>query len=136
MRGFGAALLLGLAGCTPLHSQSECLVAGQRPMIVTELFFGREIPGRAPLSDEEWARFVAQIVTKEFPAGFTVIDGNGQWFDPTTHTITGERTKIVILAAVPAPDLTGRILRVRDAYRRLFHQNSVGVLTHTACGEF
>ncbi len=31
---------------------SACLLPAQKPMLVAELFFGRNIPGRAPVSEE------------------------------------------------------------------------------------
>ena len=78
-------LLLALAGCAA--ERPECLVAGERPMTVTELFFGRDIPGRPPLNDQEWSDFSAGVIAKEFPDGFTTMDGEGQWRDPATQAV-------------------------------------------------
>ncbi len=57
-------------------------------MLVAELFFGRNIRGRAPLTEAEWRAFAAEIVTPNFPDGFTVFDGDGQWQNPATREIT------------------------------------------------
>ncbi len=103
---------------------------------MVELFFGRGIPGRAPLSNAEWADFTATVITPRFPDGLTILDGDGQWRNPTTATIGREHTKIVLIAARPAPDLASRIDEIRDAYRARFHQVSVGVITTPACGAF
>ena len=54
-------------------------------MLVAELFFGRGVKGRAPVSDAEWAEFAAQTVTPNFPGGFTVFDGEGQWRKPANR---------------------------------------------------
>ena len=105
-------------------------------MTVVELFFGRDIPGRGPLTDSEWAAFAASVIAKEFPDGFTVTDGDGEWRDPATQSVTHERTKILTVALPPSPDLASRVSRVRDAYRRLHRQTSVGVLSYDACGQF
>ena len=134
MRGaLGAALLLFVAGCASPGKQ--CPLASQQPMAITELFFGRDIQGRAPLTETEWSAFVASTIAKEFPDGFTVLDGNGEWRDPATNAVASERTKVLLVATqgeVPAE----RIERVIDAYKHAYAQRSVGVLTHSACGAF
>ena len=105
-------------------------------MLVAELFFGRSIRGRAPLSEEEWRAFAAEIVTPNFPDGFTVFDGEGQWQNPATHQIARERTKILLVAAPRAPDLATRLAAVIDAYKARFHQQSVGIITRDSCAAF
>ena len=72
-------------------------------MLVAELFFGRNINGRAPVTDAEWAEFAAWVITANFPDGFTVFDGNGQWRNPQTGRIGHEPTKILLVAAKPRP---------------------------------
>ena len=128
-------LLLALAGCAA--QIPECLVAGEQPMTVTELFFGRDIPGRRPLTEQEWSDFSARVIAMEFPDGFTTTDGEGEWLNPVTHAVTGERTKILLVAvAAKSSDLASRVSRVREAYARLYRQTSVGLLTYDACGGF
>ena len=105
-------------------------------MALIELFFGRDIPGREPLTDREWSDFAVSVIAKEFPDGFTVMDGDGEWRDPATQRITLERSKILIVAAPSSSDLASRVFRVRDAYRRMYRQTSVGTLSYDACGEF
>ncbi len=127
-------VLFVLSGCA--SQRPECLLPGQQPMIVTELFFGRDIPGRAPLTDREWSDFAGSVIAKEFPRGFTETDGDGEWRNPATQAVTRERTKILIVAASRSPDLASRISRIRESYSRLYHQTTVGILTYYACGEF
>ena len=138
MRRAIVVLLLTLAGCAaPASAELDsCLLPTQQRMVVAELFFGRSIPGRAPLSEAEWAAFAAEILTPNFPAGFTVFDGDGQWQNPATHAILRERTKIVLVAARRAPDLTARLSAVSDAYKTRFHQRSVGLITRDSCASF
>jgi hypothetical protein len=115
---------------------AQCPLPNQTPMLVTQLFFGRDIAGRAPLTDAEWSQFVDDTLARNFPDGFTVSEGEGQWLDPKTHQVAQERSKIVIVAAAPAPDLARRTEAVMADYRTRFHQESVGVLTTTECGSF
>jgi len=105
-------------------------------MLVAELFFGRGIKGRQPLTDAEWAEFTAQTITPNFPDGFTVFDGEGQWRNPQTGQIAGGRTKILRVAAKQEPDLARRLSAVIDAYKTQFHQQSVGIITRASCAGF
>ena len=105
-------------------------------MLVAELFFGRGIKGRAPLTDTERAEFTAQTVTPNFPDGFTVFDGEGQWRNPQTGHIAHDPTKILLVAAKRTPDLAQRLSAVIDAYKARFHQQSVGLITRDSCAAF
>jgi hypothetical protein len=133
--GRAAALLMALAvaGCA---ESPACLLPSQKPMLVAQLFFGRDVPNRAPVSDAEWSAFAALVIARQFPAGFTVHDGEGEWFDPQTKITSREATKIVLVAADPSGDLGGRLAAVMDAYRRRFDQKSVGLVTRTECAAF
>lgn len=133
-RFWGILGLLMLTGCA--SAASPCVVDSQKPMTVVELFFGRDIPGHASLTDREWSQFASNVIAKEFPEGFTVTDGDGGWRDPATGVTTRERTKVLIVATPRSPDLAARIARVRAAYAGSYAQASVGVLSYDACGQF
>ena len=128
-----------LAACTASPSPPtsySCPPPTKKPMLIAELFFGRAIKGRAPLSDAEWAEFTAQTITPNFPDGFTVFDGEGQWRNPRTGKIARDPTKILLVAAQPTPDLPQRLSTVIDAYKTQFHQQSVGLITRDSCAAF
>jgi hypothetical protein len=141
-------LLLALAGCAspepPAGSAAVeqpspyvCLLPGEKRMLVAELFFGRNLRGRAPVSEAEWSDFAAQVITRYLPDGFTVHDGAGQWRNPATGRIVRERTKILTVASpLPRPDLKDRLTAITDAYRSRFRVQSVGVITRNACASF
>ncbi|HXC91463.1 MAG TPA: DUF3574 domain-containing protein [Stellaceae bacterium] len=145
-RGAVALSLAVLSGCatppapaTPAASQATpyaCFLPGEQRTLVAELFFGRRIRGHGQLSDAEWAEFAAQIVTPNFPDGFTVFDGDGQWRNPRTGHIARDPTKILLVAAKRTPDLARRLSAVIDAYKTRFHQQSVGVITRDSCAAF
>jgi hypothetical protein len=131
------AWLLLLAGCAELPAAaSSCLLPAEQHMLVAELFFGRNIKGRRPLTDAEWAEFAAQTIAPNFPDGFTAFDGEGQWRNPRTGQIAGGGTKILLVAAKPEPDLSRRLLAVIDAYKAQFQQQSVGIITRDSCATF
>jgi Protein of unknown function (DUF3574) len=130
-----------LAGCaaspsTPQPAEYACLLPAEQRMLVAELFFGRSIKGREPLTDTEWAEFAAQAITPNFPDGFTIFDGEGQWRNPQTGHIISDRTKILLVAVKREPDLARRLSAVIDAYKARFHQQSVGIITRDSCAAF
>lgn len=130
------SLGLLLATGAAFGQQTGCLLQSQRPMIVAELFFGRTIKGRGPVSEAEWSGFVRHVIAIQFPDGFTVHDGAGSWLDPATRSVVRERTKILTVALDPAADAGSRLRAVMDAYKREFRQTSVGLITANACGAF
>lgn len=130
----GLALLALLIG--PAAAQTPCPLPGQKPMQIVQLFFGRTIPDRAPLTDREWSRFAANVLTPNFPDGFTAYDADGQWLDPARKAIVRERSKVVIVAADENADIKSRVTAVSLAYRRRFKQISVGVISENACAAF
>jgi hypothetical protein len=105
-------------------------------MLVAELFFGRGMGERTPVSDAEWAEFEAQTVAPNFPDGFTVFDGEGQWRNPQSGQIISARPKLLIVAAARTPDLAQRLSAVIDAYKGRFRQQSVGIITRDSCAAF
>jgi hypothetical protein len=117
-------------------SADACLLPSQQKMLVAELFFGRTIKGREPLTDAEWAKFAADTITPNFPDGFTVFDGDGQWQNPQTGSIGRERTRILLVAVKPGPGLTDRLNAVIAAYKSQFHQQSIGIITRESCAAF
>jgi hypothetical protein len=139
-------LLAGCAQSPPPAAPAEpaavapapyvCILPAEQRMLVAELFFGRNIKGRAPLTEAEWSVFAAEVITANFPDGFTVFDGNGQWRNPQTGTISRDPTKILLVAAKRSPDLAHRLQAVIDAYKTRFRQQSVGIITRDSCAAF
>lgn len=146
MRLTSALLCAALAACTaasepPVQAQAQtepykCLLPGEQRMLVAELFFGRDIPGRAPLTDAEWTEFAVRTLTPNFPDGFTAFNGDGQWQNPINGRTAHEPTKILLIAAKRQADLAPRLTAVIEAYKAKFHQQSVGVITRDSCASF
>lgn len=135
MRRAAGLILLGLAGCAASEPPA-CPVAGQRPMLVAELYFGRAVAGRAPVDEAEWLDFLAGSVTPLFPEGYTSWDADGGWRDPRTGRGVREPSKVLVLAVTPASDVPARLESVITAWRARFAQQSVGLVTTTACARF
>jgi hypothetical protein len=134
---FTSVLLPALLCLSPsAFAQTSCPLPGQKPMQVVHLFFGRAIAGRAPLTNREWSRFASEVLTPNFPDGFTAYDADGQWMNDKLHRIVRERSKVVIIAADPGADIAQRLTAVTDAYEKQFRQLSVGVISETSCAAF
>jgi hypothetical protein len=130
---------IGLAACSTVRetpSPYVCLLPAEKRMLVAELFFGRDIQGRAPLSEVEWRAFAAETVTPNFPDGFTAFDAEGQWRNPATGVVSSAPTKVLLVAAPPTPDLAPRFSAVIEAYKTRFRQQSVGIVTRDSCAAF
>ena len=64
------------AGCVT-ERQLECH-AGERALTLDTLHFGTASPS-GPVSSAQWQGFVGQVVSAEFPDGYTVLHGEGAW---------------------------------------------------------
>ena len=126
-----AALCCGafaLSACTPPF---RCDRVGGAPMLEYQLFFGR-----SNVSDSDWTNFTAQVITPSLPDGFTTLDAYGQWMNPDTQRISGERTTVLIVAVPDTPTSTVAIARVKDEYRVRFRHIAVGTVIHPVCAAF
>jgi hypothetical protein len=88
------------------------------------------------VSDGEWESFLAEVVTPNLPDGFTILDGYGQWRNPGTGAIGRDPTKILIVAMPPNDAARRAIDAIRKSYEKRFDQQSVGMITRTACADF
>jgi hypothetical protein len=127
VRAVALPLIAVLAGCTNL----PCERLGGTPMLEYQLFFGR-----SNVSDQAWSAFAAQVITPNLPAGFTELDAEGQWMNPSTQHISRERSRVVIVAVPDSPTTATAIARIKDEYRQRFAQLSVGTIVHPVCGAF
>jgi hypothetical protein len=84
------------------------------------LYFGTQKPDHTFVTDIEWTRFLEEVVTPRFPAGFTTWEANGQWRDQKGE-IERERTHIV---QIVDPD-EAKLVEIIDIYKKQFQQEAV-----------
>ena len=82
-----------------------------------QLFCGRDIPTGGTVTDSMWDSFT-DIINDYFD-GYTVSDVQGMWKG------TPEATKCVSVCT----DDYASVLKVADAYKKLFEQDSVAIQT-------
>ena len=127
-----AALLLSGSGALA----QSCPLAGQKPTLVAQLFFGQGVPHGGDISVTQWQSFLRNDVTPRFPDGLTVFDAYGQWRDPKTMRIGRERAKVIEIATDDTPDVRAKLEDIAARYRARFHQQSVGIVTMPGCARF
>jgi hypothetical protein len=140
MRTLGALTLTlglaGLAGCatTPPTPLPAC-PSGQEARHTAQLFFGRSIGDKPGISEADFRKFVDDEVTPRFPDGLTVLDGGGQWRGDENKLIR-EASKVVLIVLPKGREPSSRIEAVRAAYKTRFRQDSVLLITQSACVSF
>ena len=130
-----AALCTVAAGAAAQGPTPSCQGTQQRRG-VAELLFGRDIGDRIGVSEPAWRRFVAREITPRFPDGLTVTDAVGQWRDPDSGRIVREPSKRVEIVLPGNADDAARLDAIVSAYKRQFHQRSVGLIVQSACVAF
>jgi hypothetical protein len=148
MRTRSIALLFSvalLAGCALPPAQPDargdsasldCTQAGGNRALQAELLFGRDIVGRGPVTDQERAAFLAEVVTPRFPDGLTYWDTHGQWRDRASGQITREDSFVLRVIAPDTPDTRAHLTEIRQAYIARFKQEAVGQLLTPTCASF
>jgi hypothetical protein len=127
--------IASLGGCAA-PSRSLCAPGAGMPMTVFTLYLGKAASGRGDVTDQEWQSFQDEVVAVALPQGFTIVDANGSWMNPTTRKTTSEATKILIAALPDTQDSLAAINQIRSAYQAKFHQQLVGMTTERACAVF
>jgi hypothetical protein len=127
-------LLLSSVGTT--QAQLLSCAGGQKPQQVAELMFGRKIPDRIAVTEDEWTQFVDQEITPRFPDGLTVLSAAGQWRDPSSNKIVREPSKVVLIVLPGKAEDLARVNEIAQAYKTRFKQQFVGVIVRPACVSF
>jgi hypothetical protein len=131
-----AILGVVLSACAVAPAAQDCPRGAGHPSLLVNLYFGRDIKGRSPLTEVEWNTFVDTVVTPAVPGGFTIFNADGAWMDPIQHQTMRDPTKVLQVALPDTPASMTAINRIRAAYQSRFHQQLVGLMTQRACAEF
>jgi hypothetical protein len=131
-----SSVLCALALSYPATAQSIECKGAQQPRQVAELLFGRKIGDRLGVTEEMFGRFVEREITPRFPDGLTVFSTAGAWRDTARNAVVHEPSKVVEIILPGRPDDLDRLTMIADAYKRQFHQQSVGIVTRPACVSF
>jgi hypothetical protein len=112
-----AALLLVVLPAAGCGEDSAGQVA--TGWVRTEIYCGRDIPSGGEVTEPEFAGFLDEVVTAEFPLGLTVFDAYGQMED-TSGAIVKQQTKVILLVYEDNEANGAKVQTVIDAYRGRF----------------
>jgi hypothetical protein len=90
----------------------------------TELYCGRSKPDGGMVSDEEWERFLTEVVTPRFPDGFTTLKATGQYREKSGKIIS-EPSNVLVFLYTNKDESRLQIEEIRAAYVKQFSQESV-----------
>ncbi len=127
MHRFAAACLFSLAVCAagatlPARAQDG---TGEIAAVQTTLYFGLKSADGRGVSEQEWARFLAEVVTPRFPQGLTVVTAYGQGSNPGADAVLAELTKVLIVVHPDDEANAAKISEIKQKYSEDFGQTGV-----------
>jgi NADPH-dependent 2,4-dienoyl-CoA reductase/sulfur reductase-like enzyme len=124
----------GKAAAPPPAPVAACSV-GDTAMVRDIVYFGRNRPGGGVVSDEEWRRFLDEVMTPRFPSGLTVVEATGQWRGES-GVVEQERSEIVTLLHDGGQAARQSVAEVAAEYKRRFRQEAVLRERMSTCARF
>lgn len=115
-------------------SAAHCGV-GDTALVRDILYFGRNTPGGAELSDSAWQQYVDEVLTTRFPAGLTIWDAAGQWRG-ASGKVERERSKVLTLLHAGDERSDRLVAEAVGEYKRRFTQEAVLRERVTTCSRF
>ena len=135
VRHWLVALIVSLAvGVTanPAAAARDC-PEGLEPVDEFRLFFGLADASGKVVTEEEWQGFLADTITPRFRAGLTVLEGRGQWLDPT-GVLQRESVKVVMGAIATQTDRSMTLVdEISAEFQARFGQDPVFRMWNPAC---
>lgn len=113
-----ALLLLSLTAC------SSWAGLDHQNWVQTDLYFGLKGPNGEIIADSSFQRFVRTHVSSAFPAGYTLIEGRGQW-QMEDGTLVEESSRVLRILHPKSRASSGALDRIADTYCLEFKQEAV-----------
>jgi hypothetical protein len=104
-------------------------------MVRDVVYFGRNRPDGGTVGDEEWNRFLEQVVTPRFPEGYTVVDAAGHWRG-RSGAVERERTELITFLHAGNETDRRKVAEIAVEYKRRFRQEAVLRERLPACARF
>jgi hypothetical protein len=122
-----AATLLAavLASTAPAVVAAQDAAAAARNAVQSTLYFGLKSQNGAGVSEQEWAAFLAEVVTPRFPDGLTVVSAYGQGSSPGPDAVLAELTKVLIIVHSDNKRDAEKIAEIKAKYSKQFDQPGV-----------
>ena len=121
-RATALRLMLAVVMAVAIVAAGPVSAAGKRVAAVqSTLYFGLSTPNGKGISEQQWTRFLAEVVTPRFPDGLTVFTAYGQGATNPSHP-TGETTKVLLIVHPDTRAAIGRVDKIAGEFRRRFGQ--------------
>lgn len=117
-----AAGLAAAGAALPVRAQEATADIGA---VQTTLYFGLKSADGRGVSEQEWARFLAEVVTPRFPQGLTVVTAYGQGANPGSDAVLAEMTKVLIVVHPDDAASAASIADIKAKYSQDFGQTGV-----------
>lgn len=128
-----------LAGCiVPVSvTPTLCREIHAHDGLQIRMMFGLSRPDGSLIGNDDWQRFLNTEITPHFPAGLSVTEALGQWYDPKANKVIQEPSRIVwLILPYDTPSLQHNLKAVRRAYQQQFNQQAVGLSIQSGCSSF
>jgi len=120
-----AGLFTGCVAVSSTPSPAPAAVAGDPNLAVWDrLYFGKGIPSGGEVTEADWAKFLAEVVTPRFPSGLTVLRGEGQWRGED-GAIVQEKNFILEVNHADTDAANRAVEEIAMEYKRRFKQEAV-----------
>ena len=106
---------------------------GLKPVGEFRLFLGLADMAGKTVTEDEWQQFLADTITPRFQAGLTVLEGRGQWLEPSGN-LQREPVKVVIGAVASDMDQSMKLVdEISAEFEAQFKQDPVFRMWNSAC---
>ena len=98
--------------------------------VQSTLYFGMKSEDGAGVSEQEWTRFLADVITPRFPNGLTVLQAYGQSAlgAAKPSDVLAETTRVLIVVHPNTPEAAKALAEIKAEYKARF--NNLGIF-HT-----
>ena len=100
-----------------------CKLCNGPKYVKTEMYFGRNMLDGTNVSNDEFHKFLNEIMTPLFPMGLTVYSTNGQMFDG--KQIVKELSFVVMVVHEPTVAYNNNVVKAIDSYKTRFKTTQV-----------
>jgi hypothetical protein len=127
-------VLTSLAGCISVDARGiktaiSC-PAGEQAQDVAQMIFGRDVGQSLRVSEEDFTRFLDEVVTPRFPDGLTVQESQGRWlYKGVDYHEPGKMVTIIL----KSPQDRAKLAEIAAAYEARFQQDAVLIMTRPSC---
>ncbi len=114
-------VLLSIGGCAACPKGTP--TTQRASQVSTFLFFGRGLNSGGEITTRQFDDFVNAEICTRFPDGFTLLDAQGLWSEPTVTY--REASKVLLIVHANTPRTSAAIDEIRERYKKQFAQTAV-----------